>query len=80
MNFSSLFQLGFIDVLHVFLELVVMVIHNNISVSIAKVILMLGIHIAELGSYSFSSNYSPHPSLQPNDDLDSAIVEVLKCS
>jgi hypothetical protein len=54
----------------------VLLVDDEVSIGIAEVVLVLGIHFAQLGSYSLSGDYSSHPRLKPHNHIH-ASLEVL---
>ena len=81
MNFISFVKLGFIDVIHIYIVLttkvLVLIIYYYLTVSIAHVVLVLRVHVTELSSYSFTSDNSTRPCLEPNDEVDVSKIVIL---
>jgi hypothetical protein len=68
-NFSPLLKLGFINIVHIdaIHVIVLKLLIDNLAVSIAHVVLVLRVHLTQLGSDPLTSDDSPKPCLEADN-------------
>ena len=77
MNLVSLLQLRLVNILQILhvliIKMLVLLVHDHVPVPIAHVVLVLGVHFAQLRAYSFSRDHASHPRLHSYHDVNPSL-------
>jgi hypothetical protein len=69
-NLASVLQLRLVDFIHVEAGIVLILFIESVAASVAHVVAVLGVHLAQLGSDAFSGDNTAAPGLESNDAIN----------